>query len=132
MCQVEGLNNVYAIGDVAEIKGPDWRAQQGHLAEVMARVAVDSIVARANHQPVRESYLEHMGILCLMDSGNGGVFISRDSQRARVIPLSIFGHWAKKAWSYYYRFTKLRLGPWLRWTFRELLSKHSATLPAHR
>jgi sulfide:quinone oxidoreductase len=38
--QVEGLENIYAIGDAAEIVGPDWRAKQGHLAEDMARVCV--------------------------------------------------------------------------------------------
>lgn len=131
-CQVEGFENVYAIGDVAEIKGPEWRAKQGHLAEVMARVAVNSIIARANNEPAGESYLDHVGIVCLMDSGNGGVFISRDIQRARVIPLFFLGHWAKKAWGYYYRFTKFRFGPWLRWALKEFFTRRAPALPAHR
>ncbi len=39
-CQVEGHENIYAIGDIAEITGTEWIAKQGHMAEMMADVAV--------------------------------------------------------------------------------------------
>jgi sulfide:quinone oxidoreductase len=121
-CTVRGLENVYAVGDVAALDGPDWRAKQGHLAEVMARVATGAIERRRRGEQPRDSYLEHLSILCLMDSGNGAAFVQRDARRARVVPLPIIGHWLKKAWGYYYRFTKYRLGHWLRWAAREILA----------
>jgi sulfide:quinone oxidoreductase len=31
------MSNIYAIGDVASLEGYDWRAKQGHVAEVMAK-----------------------------------------------------------------------------------------------
>jgi sulfide:quinone oxidoreductase len=120
-CAVRGFDNVYAVGDVAALEGPDWRAKQGHLAEVMARVAASAIERRGQGKPARASYLDRMSIVCLMDSGNGAVFVERDARRARVVPLPIIGHWLKKAWGYYYRFTKFRLGHWLRWAAHALL-----------
>jgi len=35
--KVDGLNNVYAVGDIVALQGPDWAAKQGHIAEVMAK-----------------------------------------------------------------------------------------------
>ncbi len=35
--EVEGFDGVYVIGDSASLMGPQWRAKQGHVAEVMAR-----------------------------------------------------------------------------------------------
>lgn len=132
-CTVQGYDNVYAVGDIAAIEGPDWRAKQGHLAEVMARVAADTIVRRMHGEAPRESYLDHMSIVCLMDSGNGGAFVYRDATHERMIPLPIVGHWLKKAWGYYYRWTKFGLVRWLRWAVPELLSgKRRRLLPAHQ
>ena len=42
--QVPGYKNVYAIGDIAAIEGPDWIAKQGHLAELMGRNAAYNII----------------------------------------------------------------------------------------
>jgi len=38
-CQVHGYDNIFAVGDVADLNGPKWAAKQGHIAEVMADVA---------------------------------------------------------------------------------------------
>ena len=131
-CSVDGYENVYAVGDVAALEGPEWRAKQGHLAEVMARVAASSVKDRMHGLTPRESYLDHMSIICLMDSGNGAAFVHRDARHARVVPLPIIGHWLKKAWGYYYRLTKYRLSHWLIWAVHELVShKLRKLLPAH-
>jgi sulfide:quinone oxidoreductase len=131
-CAVDGYDNVYAVGDVAALQGPEWRAKQGHLAEVMARVAASAIASRARGELPHQSYLEHMSIICLMDSGNGAAFVHRDARHARVVPLPIVGHWLKKAWGYYYRFTKCRLRYWLMWAVRSLFShKRDHVLTAH-
>ena len=44
-CEVPGFRNVYAIGDIAAIEGPDWIAKQGHMAELMGRNAAYNIIA---------------------------------------------------------------------------------------
>jgi sulfide:quinone oxidoreductase len=132
-CTVDGYDNVYAIGDVAALQGPEWRAKQGHLAEMMARVAASAIVLRARGELPHESYLEHMSIICLMDSGNGAAFVHRNARHARVVPLPIVGHWLKKAWGCYYRLTKFRMTHWFTWAIRELFSHPPRkVLSAHR
>ena len=105
-CQVEGFRDVFAIGDVAFIKGPEWRAKQGHIAEVMARNTAYNIKSIETNRDKFKGYLEHLNILCVMDSGDGAAFVYRDSKRGLMIPMPIFGHWLKKAWGTYYKLSK--------------------------
>jgi sulfide:quinone oxidoreductase len=104
---VEGTTNVYAAGDVAALEGPDWRAKQGHTAEVMARNAAFNIVASEAGRPERKGYQAHLSIMCLMDTGDGAAMVYRGRKRNVVIPLPIVGHWMKQAWGSYARLTKL-------------------------
>lgn len=110
-CAVKGLEGVWAIGDAAALQGPDWKAKQGHLAEVMARVAAANIAAREAGRPAAESYLPHVGITCLLDMGNGAAYVHRDAGTERMIPLPVVGHWMKKGWGAYYKASKRGLVP---------------------
>jgi sulfide:quinone oxidoreductase len=104
---VEGTTNVYAAGDVAALEGPDWRAKQGHTAEVMARNAAFNIVASEAGRPERKGYQAHLSIVCLMDTGDGAAMVYRGRTRNVVIPLPIVGHWFKQGWGRYARLVKL-------------------------
>jgi sulfide:quinone oxidoreductase len=110
-CAVAGLPGVWAIGDSAALRGPAWRAKQGHLAEVMARVAAHNVAAMVAGRPERESYLPHVGITCLMDTGDGAAFVHRDEKKEQMIPLPVVGHWMKKGWGAYYKASKRRQVP---------------------
>jgi sulfide:quinone oxidoreductase len=103
--------NIYAIGDVATLEGAEWRAKQGHIAEIMAKTAVHNIEQADLGTKNFKGYKEHVSILCVMDSGDGASFVYRDSKRAIMIPLPIVGHWLKKAWGSYYKFSKLNKIP---------------------
>jgi sulfide:quinone oxidoreductase len=103
--------NIFAIGDSAAIDGPDWRAKQGHLAEVMARVTAYNIEQIEKGSEKREEYISHVNILCLMDMGNGGALVYRDNKKAILLPLFILGHWMKKGWGWYYKNSKLKKIP---------------------
>lgn len=46
-CEIEGVEGWYAIGDAAALEGPDWKAKQGHIAEVMARNAAHNSAINA-------------------------------------------------------------------------------------
>ena len=105
-CQVEGYENVFAIGDSAALQGPKWRAKQGHLAEVMARVTVRNIKSISQGRKPVEGYQKHVSILCVMDFGNGAAYVHRDAKSSTVRPLPIVGHWLKKAWGTYWKLTK--------------------------
>jgi sulfide:quinone oxidoreductase len=110
-CAVPGAPGVWAVGDAAALQGPDWRAKQGHVAEVMARVVAANVQASEAGRPERQSYLPHLGITCLLDMGNGAAYIHRDSQKEQLIPLPVVGHWLKQAWGAYFKASKRKLVP---------------------
>ena len=99
--------NIYAIGDITALEGADWRAKQGHIAEVMARNLAHNINEKDNAGTNFKGYSSHINILCVMDSGNGASFIYRDAKKAYMIPMPIFGHWLKKGWGKYFKLSKL-------------------------
>jgi sulfide:quinone oxidoreductase len=107
-CEVEGVELWYAIGDAAALVGPDWKAKQGHIAEVMARNAAhNSAIAYGLKSGDKKTYQEHLNILCVMDMGNGAGFVYRDSKKALLIPMPIIGHWLKVGWGWYYKLSKM-------------------------
>ena len=106
-CQVTGFKNVFAIGDIAAIEGPEWIAKQGHIAELMGRNAAYNITEIESGGDRRKGYQEHLNILCVMDTGDGAAFIFRDGKKAFMIPMPVLGHWMKKGWGVYSRWTKL-------------------------
>ncbi len=105
--EIEGFEGIYAIGDSAALIGPEWKAKQGHLAEVMARNIAHNIYQ--HHQGINSklSYVEHINILCVMDTGNGAAFVHRNDNGGKMIPMPIIGHWMKKGWGWYFKNSKL-------------------------
>ncbi|MCH9740005.1 MAG: FAD-dependent oxidoreductase [Epsilonproteobacteria bacterium] len=105
--EVEGFEGVYAIGDSASLMGPEWRAKQGHVAEVMAKNVAYNIFQHAQKIKSKESYIEHLNILCVMDTGDGAAFVYRSESGGKMIPLPVIGHWMKKGWGWYCKNSKL-------------------------
>jgi sulfide:quinone oxidoreductase len=98
---------VYAIGDSAVIEGPEWRAKQGHIAEVMARNVAHNIDVNEKGSGEKKGYKEHLNILCVMDSGDGAAFVYRSDKGGKMIPMPVVGHWMKRGWGWYCRNSKL-------------------------
>lgn len=105
--EIEGFEGVYAIGDSASLMGPDWRAKQGHVAEVMAKNVAYNLLNHVQNIDSKRSYMEHLNILCVMDTGNGAAFVYRSDKGGKMIPLPVIGHWMKKGWGWYCRNSKL-------------------------
>jgi sulfide:quinone oxidoreductase len=103
---VQGFRNVFAIGDIAALEGPDWTAKQGHIAELMGRNAAYNILEIEKGSSKRKGYQEHLNILCVMDTGNGAAFVFRNNSKAFMIPMPVVGHWMKKGWGIYARLSK--------------------------
>jgi sulfide:quinone oxidoreductase len=106
-CEVKGHPWLYAVGDVAALEGPDWKAKQGHIAEIMARTAAADIARKISGRGEPGSYVDDVCILCVMDMGNGAGFVYRDEKRALFIPMPVVGHWLKRSWGRYYELRKL-------------------------
>ncbi|MDM5263681.1 FAD-dependent oxidoreductase [Sulfurovum sp. XTW-4] len=105
--EIEGFDGIYAIGDSASLMGPEWRAKQGHVTEVMAQNVAYNIMNRIQNIDSKRSYMEHLNILCVMDTGNGAAFVYRSDKGGKMIPMPIVGHWMKKMWGWYCRYSKL-------------------------
>ncbi|NEW61585.1 FAD-dependent oxidoreductase [Sulfurovum sp. bin170] len=105
--EIDGFDGVYAIGDSASLMGPDWRAKQGHVAEVMAKNVSYNIFQKMQKINSKRSYMEHLNILCVMDTGDGAAFVFRNDSGGKIIPLPIIGHWMKKGWGWYCKNSKL-------------------------
>lgn len=103
--------NIYAIGDIAALQGAEWKAKQGHIAEVMARNVAHNIVQSDKGLTDFKGYAKHVNIMCMMDSGNGASFVYRNSKKTMMIPLPIIGHWIKRAWGVYFKLSKLNKIP---------------------
>lgn len=111
-CRIEGMKSWYAIGDVAALEGPDWRAKQGHIAEVMGRCAAHNLSSSlSNGKESLITYTPHVNILCMMDMGNGAGLVYRDDKHAFLFPMPVFGHWIKKLWGHYYHLCKIKRFP---------------------
>jgi sulfide:quinone oxidoreductase len=105
-CEVTGHPWLYAIGDVAALEGPDWKAKQGHMAELMARIAAQDMAHKEGARKKAPSYVDHVCILCVMDMGNGAGFVYRNRKRSLFLPMPIVGHWLKKGWGRYFELSK--------------------------
>ena len=104
--KVYGFENIYAVGDVAAMEGPEWKAKQGHMAVIMAQNAAFNIHQSVIGKTKRKGYQKHLNILCVMDTGNGAGFIYRKGDKDMFIPMPVFGHWLKKAWGWNYKITR--------------------------
>jgi len=102
---------IFAIGDCAAIVGPDWRAKQGHIAEVMARNTAYNISQIEKGNDHRKGYGYHLNIICLMDTGDGAAFVFRNDKHEIMIPLPFIGHLIKKMWGWYFKKSKLKIFP---------------------
>ncbi|GIU01274.1 sulfide:quinone reductase [Sulfurovum sp. TSL6] len=105
--EIKGFDGVYAIGDSASLIGPEWRAKQGHMAEVMAKNVAYNIFNDIQNIDSKQSYSAHLNILCVMDTGNGAAFVYRSDKGGKMIPMPVVGHWLKKMWGWYCRYSKL-------------------------
>jgi len=105
--EIDGFDGVFAIGDSASLLGPEWRAKQGHVAEIMAKNVAKNIFNRSQKIISRNSYLDHLNILCVMDTGDGAAFVYRDNNGGKMIPMPFVGHWMKKGWGWYCKNSKL-------------------------
>jgi len=106
-CQVRGFQDVYAIGDISAMEGPEWIAKQGHVAELMGRNAAHNIIATETGSSHKKHYHESPNILCVMDTGNGAAFVFRNTKKSFIIPMPFIGHWMKRGWGTYAKITKV-------------------------
>jgi sulfide:quinone oxidoreductase len=99
-CRVEGMERVYVAGDSGSFPGPDWMPKQAHMADLQAETAAKNLIAEFNGKAVDATF--KVELICIVDSNDKGVLVSRTEQRSLMLPGSIVFHWLKRAFEWWY------------------------------
>ncbi len=99
-CQASGAEQVYVAGDAGSFPGPGWLPKQAHMADLQADAAAKNLYHSLQEQPATASYQSELS--CILDTGNAGIWVTRNAKHNRVIAENRGMHWAKKvfAWRY--------------------------------
>ena len=73
----------------------------------MARNVAHNIIEFDNNSTSFKGYAELINKLSVIDTVDGASFVYRDDKKAFMIPMPIIGHWLKKGWGVYCRYSKL-------------------------
>jgi sulfide:quinone oxidoreductase len=99
-CKVENLTHVYVAGDSGSYPGPDWMPKQAHMADLQAEAAANNLMAEFNGQPAVATF--KVELICIVDSNNKGMLVSRTAKKNIMLPESILFHWMKRAFEWWY------------------------------
>ncbi len=99
-CKVETMNAVYVAGDSGSFPGPDWMPKQAHMADLQAEAAAKNLLAELNKQPADAVF--KIELICIVDSYNSGILISRTQSRNVMLPPSPLFHWLKRLFEWLY------------------------------
>ncbi len=92
-CRVNGGERVYVAGDAGSFPGPDWRAKQAHMAELQAHAAAINLYDNLHGRPARARFRTEL--LCIVDTLDSGMAISRFPRMSFILPPSKSMHWLK-------------------------------------
>ena len=100
LTQVEGADKVYVAGDSGSFPGPDWMPKQAHMADLQAEAAAANLLAElAGKAPEKTFKVE---LVCIVDSRNKGMLVSRTEKSGLVLPGSVLFHWMKRGFEWWY------------------------------
>ncbi len=99
-CKVETMEKVYVAGDSGSFPGPDWMPKQAHMADLQAEAAAKNLLAEfAGETPNAEFKVE---LMCIVDSVNKGMLVSRTEKKNIMLPSCRPFHWVKRGFEWWY------------------------------
>ena len=99
-CRVEGWDKVYVAGDSGSFPGPEWMPKQAHMADLQAAAAVANLMGDFQGQQASHTFKSEL--ICIVDSRNSGLLVTRTQNRNIVTPSFVGFHWAKRAFEWWY------------------------------
>ena len=99
-CKVEGFDKVYVAGDSGSFPGPDWMPKQAHMADLQAEAAAKNVLAELNGSAADATF--KIELMCIVDSNNKGMLVSRTEQKNLMLPNCRLFHWAKRGFEWWY------------------------------
>jgi sulfide:quinone oxidoreductase len=92
-CRVEGAERVYVAGDSGSFPGPEWMPKQAHMADLQAEAAVKNMLSELNGEAATATFKTEL--MCIVDSMDKGMLVSRNEKGAWSLPRSRIWHWSK-------------------------------------
>ena len=99
-CKVENMDRVYVAGDSGSYPGPEWMPKQAHMADLQAEAAVKNLLGELNGAASDATF--KIELICIVDSNNKGMLVSRTKTKNIMLPGSILFHWMKRAFEWWY------------------------------
>jgi sulfide:quinone oxidoreductase len=99
-CKVEGMECVYVAGDSGSFPGPDWMPKQAHMADLQAEAAAKNLLAELQGETADATF--KVELICIVDSNNSGMLVSRTEDSNTMLPGSILFHWLKRLFEWWY------------------------------
>ena len=99
-CKVDSMDAVYVAGDSGSFPGPDWMPKQAHMADLQAEAAAKNLLAELSRQTADAEF--KVELICIVDSNDKGILISRTVGKNIMLPGSILFHWTKRLFEWWY------------------------------
>ena len=99
-CEVENTNKVFVAGDSGSFPGPDWMPKQAHMADLQAAAAAKNALDNLNGEA--SSHTFKVELMCIVDSNNKGMYVSRNLKGGLILPNLRLMHIAKKVFGWWY------------------------------
>ncbi len=99
-CKVESMAAVYVAGDSGSFPGPEWMPKQAHMADLQAEAAAKNLLAELNGETVDAVF--KIELICIVDSNDKGMMVSRTENRNFMLPATILLHWTKRLFEWWY------------------------------
>ncbi len=99
-CQVEGADKVFVAGDSGSFPGPEWMPKQAHMADLQAAAAAKNALDVLDGKKSSNTF--KIELMCIVDSNNKGMYVSRTLKGGLMLPNCRLMHIAKKVFGWWY------------------------------
>ena len=99
-CEVEGFDNVFVAGDSGSFPGPEWMPKQAHMADLQAAAAAKNALDNLDGED--SSHTFKIELMCIVDSNNKGMYVSRTLKGGLMLPNCRLMHVAKRVFGWWY------------------------------
>ena len=99
-CKVESMDAVYVAGDSGSFPGPDWMPKQAHMADLQAEAAAKNLLAELDGK-IADAVFK-IELICIVDSNDKGMMVSRTENKNFMLPGTILLHWTKRLFEWWY------------------------------
>jgi sulfide:quinone oxidoreductase len=99
-CRVAGMSATYVAGDAGSFPGPDWMPKQAHMADIQAKVAASNLIAELRGDKGSEEI--KVELMCIVDSLDQGMLVTRNERGGVMLPPLRAMHWAKRFFEQWY------------------------------